>query len=56
MFEFVDNQVVRIILEIVMALFTGIIGFFSGINYSNKKNNIKTIKNSIVNGISQVNK
>ena len=31
MFDFVDNQVIRIILEVGMAIFTGVLGFLGGI-------------------------
>ena len=56
MFDFVDNQIIRIVLEIIMALFTGILGFLGGIKYTKKQNNIGNIKGSIINKINQENK
>lgn len=56
MFDFVDNQVVRIILEIAMEIITGIFGFLGGVQYSKKKNIIKNVNNSNINQINQVNK
>lgn len=53
MFDFVDNQIIRILLEVVMALFTGILGFLGGIKYTNKKNNMRNILNSNIRTIKQ---
>ena len=51
MFDFVDNQIMRIILELVMAIFTGIIGFLGGIKYTKKQNKIGDISNSKIENI-----
>ena len=58
MFEFVSNQWLRIVLEIILAVFTGLLGFLGGINYNKikKKNNINKIKNSNINNINQSNR
>lgn len=56
MFEFVDNQIIRIILEVGLAMFTGILGFFGGIAYNKKQNIIGDIKNSTIRDINQENK
>lgn len=56
MFDFVDNQVIRIILEIVMSIFTGVLGFLGGIQYTKKCNSIDNIKNSKIRDIRQENK
>lgn len=53
MFDFVDNQIVRIILEVGMAIFTGILGFLGGIKYTNRKNKIGNISNSNIGNIKQ---
>lgn len=53
MFDFVDNQIIRILLEVVMALFTGILGFLGGIKYTNKKNKLGNISNSNIGSIKQ---
>lgn len=53
MFDFVDNQVIRIILEVGMAIFTGALGFLGGIKYTNKKNKIRNISNSNIGNIKQ---
>jgi hypothetical protein len=53
MFDFVDNQIVRIILELGMAIFTGILGFLGGIKYTNKKNKMGNISNSNIGNIKQ---
>ena len=53
MFDFVDNQVIRIILEVGMAILTGVLGFFGGIKYANKKNKIGKISNSNIENIKQ---
>ena len=56
MFDFVENQTLRIILEISMAVFTGILGFLGGVKYTKKQNKIGNIKNSNLNVIQQENK
>lgn len=56
MFDFVDNQVLRIILELGLALFTAILGFLGGINYSKKTNKIGNISDSTIGNIKQENK
>ena len=56
MFDFVDNQVLRIILELVVWLIGLVIGFFSGIKYSNKKNKVGNISNSNIGILNQGNK
>lgn len=56
MFDFVSNQVLRIILEIGMAIFTGILGFLGGIEYNKKTNKIGNISNSNIRNIKQENK
>ena len=56
MFDFVDNQIVRIILEITMSTFTGISDFLGGIQYTKKYNSISNIKNSKIENIKQENK
>ena len=56
MFEFVDNQFLRIILEITAILISGLFGFLGGIKYSKKINKIGSIKNSLINSINQENK
>lgn len=56
MFDFVDNQIMRIILELGMAIFTGIIGFLGGIKYTKKQNKIGDISNSKIENIKQENK
>lgn len=53
MFDFVDNQIMKILLEVVMALFTGILGFLGGMKYTNKKNKIGNISNSNIENIKQ---
>lgn len=53
MFDFVDNQIVRIILELGMAIFTGILGFLGGIKYTDKKNKMGNISNSNIGNIKQ---
>ena len=53
MFDFIDNQVFRIILEISMAIFTGILGFLGGMKYTKKQNKIGNINNSNQNYIHQ---
>ena len=56
MFDFVDNQVIRIILELGLAIFTEILGFLGGIQYTKKINNIGNISNSKIGDIKQENK
>lgn len=56
MFDFVDNQVLRIILELGLAIFTAILGFLGGMNYSKKTNKINNISNSKIENINQENK
>lgn len=56
MFDFVDNPMIRIVLEIGMAIFTGILGFLGGINYTKKQNRIGNISNSNIENIKQENK
>lgn len=56
MFDFVDNQVVRIVLEFTFSIITGILGFISGIQYTKKQNKIGNIKNSKIRDIKQENK
>lgn len=56
MFDFVDNQIIRIILELGMAIFTGILGFLGGIKYTKKQNKIGNISNSKIDNIKQENK
>lgn len=53
MFDFIDNQILRIILEIAMALVSGILGFLGGMKYTSKKNKIGNITNSNVREIKQ---
>ena len=53
MFDFVDNQIIRILLEVIMALFTGVLGFFGGMKYTNKKNKIGNILNSDIGSIKE---
>ena len=55
MFDFVDNQIIRIILELGMAIFTGILGFLGGIKYTKKQNKIGNISNSKIDNIKQEN-
>lgn len=55
MFDFVDNQIIRIILELGMAIFTGILGFLGGIKYTKKQNEIGDISNSKIDNIKQEN-
>lgn len=56
MFDFIDNQAIRIILEISMSIFTGILGFIGGVQYTKKINKIGNIKNSKIRDINQENK
>ena len=56
LFYFVESQILRIVLEISMAIFTGILGFLGGIKYTKKQNKIGNIKNSNQNIIEQENK
>ena len=56
MFDFIDNQVIRIILEISMSIFTAILGFLGGMQYTKKCNSIGKIKNSKIRDIKQENK
>lgn len=56
MFDFVDNQVIRIILELGLAIFTAVLGFLGGIHYTKKTNNIGDISNSHIGNIKQENK
>lgn len=56
MFDFVDNQSLRIILELVAILISGIFGFLGGMKYSKKSNRIGNIKNSTIKDINQRNK
>lgn len=55
MFDFVDNQIIRIILELGMAIFTGILGFLGGIKYTKNQNKIGNISNSKIDNIKQEN-
>ncbi len=55
MFDFVDNQIIRIILELGTAIFTGILGFLGGIKYTKKQNKIGNISNSKIDNIKQEN-
>ena len=56
MFDFIDNQITRIILELGMAILTGILGFLGGIEYTKKINKIGNISDSKIRNIKQENK
>ena len=56
MFDFVDNQVIRIILELGLAIFTAVLGFLGGMHYTKKTNNIGDISSSNIGNIKQENK
>ncbi len=56
MFDFIDNQTIRTILEITIAIFTGILGFIGGVQYTKKTNKISNIKDSTIRDINQENK
>lgn len=56
MFDFIDNQVIRIILELGLAIFTAILGFLGGMHYTKKSNSIGKISNSKIRDIKQENK
>ncbi len=56
MFDFVNNQVIKIILELAMAIISAILGFLGGVNYTKKINKVGNIYGSIVGDIKQENK
>ncbi len=56
MFDFIDNQMVRIVLELGLAIFTTILGFLGGIEYTKKINKIGNISDSKIRNIKQENK
>lgn len=56
MFDYIDNTIVRTILEVASYLVTAILGFFGGISYSKKVNRIGNINNSNIESIKQENK
>ncbi|MBR2247779.1 MAG: hypothetical protein IKG58_03280 [Bacilli bacterium] len=55
MFDFIDNNIIKILVEIFMDIFMIILGFFSGIKYSKRNNRIGNIKRSDNNIINQEN-
>lgn len=56
MFDFVNNQGIRIILELGFAIFTAVLGFLGGIHYTQKINQVGDISNSKIRDINQENK
>ncbi len=56
MFEFIDNQLIRTIVELGFAILTAILGFLGGIKYEKNVNKIGNINNSSIRDIKQENK
>lgn len=56
MFDFVDNQVIKIMLELIVWIISTILGFLGGVNYTKKTNNIGNIYSSNIGDIKQENK
>ena len=56
MFEFIDNQLIRIIVELGFSILTAILGFLGGIKYEKNVNKIGNIDKSTIGDIKQENK
>jgi len=53
MFDFIDNQNIRIIVEISIYVLTSILSFLGGCSYANKRNKVGVLNKSNKNTISQ---
>lgn len=60
MMEFIDNQTVRVVVEIIILILSTVFGFLGGCTYTknktNKSNEIRDINSSKVDSISQKNR